>query len=184
MNFKEYLNESPMMFDSKKERLKELVSSYDKVMKSKPEKVGYFNEYDAIKYGRFNNVYYALVDHENKTVLYDAHLERYKVKDNAIYAQAFLWKDDKLPKDALLFMMNIMLDEHKMILSDISHTKGGRSFWKGLIEKYVGASRYEVGYLDVDVQVVFYKFEKDDWEETFNTLYKENSSSRFYIKLK
>lgn len=181
MKFSEYLAEAPLMMDIGKDELKPYISSYSKIMRSDPDKVGYFHEYNVYKYGKNGKINYAAVNDEKEDVVFDAHITT-MTKPFKHYKQSLLWRDEVVTSEIVPFMFDIILEDLRTVFSDDIHTKGGKVFWKNLVKKYVGSSRYEVGYLEDNRTL---KFEKDDWEETFESSYeRENMTNRFYIKIK
>jgi hypothetical protein len=77
-----------------------------------------------------------------------------------------------------------IVDDLKIVVSDTTHTKGSKSFWKKLCEKYINSPFFEVGYYDQYLRK-YIKFakNKEDFDDEFEEQYNpETEYNNFYIK--
>ena len=184
MNFSQFLNEAPYLMHLSKDEMDEVADTYETVMKYKLSTEGFYDEkYDIIHYKKKDkNHDYAIVDHDKKRVLVNSKLFEITRGGKKYMRQSLLWKSPGVKSSMVDYLfLNIILEKHKMILSDDVQTIGSMSFWRRHIKKLVGAARYNCGYVDIKGNVI--KFNKDRWQETFDEMYSmDHEETSLFIK--
>lgn len=184
MNFKQYLTEAPYMMHADREDIDDAADTYTTVMKYKVSTEGFYDEkYDIIHYKKTaKNNDYAVVDHDKKRVLVNSKLFEITRGGKKYWRQSLLWKAPGV-KSAMVdyLFLEVIVEKHKMILSDDTQTPGSASFWRRHTKKLIGGSRYNFGFVDKRGEVI--KFNKDRWEKTFDEMYTlDHDETSLFIK--
>lgn len=189
MNFKQFLNEAPLMSTYSKETVKDIVPTYKSFMKHESllTHIGKYKGYEFylrhIKKSAGSTYQYALIDSKKEEIVCISSLYENSTADGKYMQQGLIYKDDSLSSSYIDYIFNYVLDIHKVITSDTEQTIGGKKFWIKLCNRYMTNSKYELGYV-VHKTKEFIKF-SDDWESEFEEQYNEDSKKAhnlIYIK--
>ncbi len=191
MKFIQFLNESPAMITASREKMKNHAPNFIALSKliNKSEKEGFYEYKDIYKFTNrvSKSTSYFVLDEENKKVLFYSQISSVSgssFKGN-VDKQSFIYQDASFKGAADYIFMRLILENHGTILSDSDQTKGGKSFWKKLFDKYRDTNNYEVGYYD-GLDKKYVPFHKDDTDSDFNDHYKGSNQhyNHIYIKAK
>ena len=181
MKFKQFLNETPALDNFSRDEIKSMIDSYTIAMKYDHEVAGKIKGKEVVKYKKGEKkLRYAILDHDNKKVLFMSGISLYSNPQ-----QSLIWKDAKssiTSADLRKIFVDIILKDHKLVLSDDLQSEGGQKFWYALCRQYLSSDRYEVG---VIMNGKGKPFNNDNFEEAFEDAYEEeNSHSQLYMRIK
>lgn len=192
MKFSHFLNETPLLSKSiTREEIIKSVPTYKEFMrnKNKLEKVGYYKDYNF--YHKTGNSFwgggeYAIVDEDNeKIIVYSQLAKTSRPSLKMEYkTQKLLYKDINESSEIMKFFFDQIIHDQKFIMSDDLQSLGGKAFWKKLCLYWINSSFCEVGYLSVEHKKLIPFKSKEDFEEEFENLYKDNNYNTLYIKEK
>lgn len=181
MKFKQFLNETPALDDFSRDEIKSMIDTYTTAMKFDHEVVGKIKGKEVVKYKKGEKkLRYAILDHNNKKVLFMSGISLFGNPQ-----QSLIWKDAKssiTSTDLRKIFVDIILKDHKLVLSDDLQSEGGQKFWYALCKQYISSDKYEVG---VIMNGKWFTFTKDNFEKAFEDAYEEeNSHSQLYMRIK
>ena len=191
MNFSQFLNEAPLLSKSiTREEIIKSVPTYKELMrnKSKLQKVGYYHDYEFYHKpgGAYRGGEYAIVDEKNEKIIAFSQLAKTMRPSLKMEykTQKLLYKDKDESSEIMKFFFDQILDTEKFIMSDDLQSKGGKAFWKKLCLYWINSKFCEVGYLSQEHKKLIPFRSKEDFEEEFESLYKNDNYDTLYIKKK
>ena len=129
---------------------------------------------------------YAIVDEDNKKIIVYSQLAKTSRPSLKMEykTQKLLYKDENESSEIMKFFFDQILDTEKFIMSDDLQSKGGKAFWKKLCLYWINSKFCEVVYLSGEHKKLIPFRSKEDFEEEFENLYKNDNYDTLYVKEK